>query len=52
MRVPPLVDVSKVRFASAVTVVPPSDVTIRLFDALLIAVIAGAVTVANVPSPR
>ena len=42
----------KVKFASEVTVVPPSDVTIRLFDALLIAVIAGAVTVANVPSPR
>ena len=46
------VDPSKVKLPSAVTVVPPSDVTIRLLDALLIAVIAGAVTVANVPSPR
>ena len=42
----------QVKLDSAVTVVPPSDVTIRLFDALLIDVIAGAVTVANVPSPR
>ena len=43
---------SKVKFISEFTVVPPSDVTMRLFVALLIAVIAGAVTVANVPSPR